>query len=97
MPYVNEETRDHLYCDLEGTGWPLMPEAKTPGELGYMLGLLLDGYFKGQKPSYARFAEAAGVLHTVLFDFLVRFLLPYEAKKLEENGEVYTFHKEEHK
>ncbi|TXH56274.1 MAG: hypothetical protein E6Q97_06715 [Desulfurellales bacterium] len=93
MPYVNDTTREMfepVVQQLAATG------IKEPGELGYLLGELLDEYFASQeRVRYATFAEVAGVLDTVWFDFKCRFLLPYEARKGEENGDVYTWHKEE--
>ncbi len=93
MPYVNETTREKyaaVRAALEGS--PVVAE----GEMGYLLGLLLNQYFasQGSPVKYAHFARAAGVLDTVWFDFKARFLLPYENAKGEENGDVYTWQKE---
>lgn len=93
MPYVKEEVREryeHVEQNL------VMAGVHTPGDFGYVLGILLNTYFASQiKITYATFAEAAGVLDTVWFDFKARFLTKYEAAKAEENGDVYTWHKEE--
>lgn len=92
MPYVKEEVREryeHVEQNL------VMAGVHTPGDFGYVLGILLNTYFSSQpEVKYKTFAEAAGVLDTVWFDFKARFLAKYEAAKAEENGDVYTWHKE---
>lgn len=89
MPYISEEHRENIH-KRKGV------DLKEDGELGYAIGWALNRFMECNKPvRYSTFARATGVLVTVLFDFLIRFLAPYEWKKREENGDVYTFHTED--
>ena len=81
MPYIDRDTR------LKWEESYYIPE--NVGELTYAIQQLLRSYtFNGT--DYQTFAECLGALEGAKADFVDRVLLPYEAKKCEENGDVWT-------
>ena len=82
MPYVNQEARDRIdrgHC----------PE--TVGELTYELQQLVQRYLlRLNRPlHYSDHAEVLAALKGCEADFIDRILLPYEATKAAENGDVW--------
>lgn len=87
MPYINRDLRPALE---QGRVLP-----KEPGELNYMITKLVDNYLKQRSQSlgvsYALLNEVKGILDEVKDEFRERIIKPYEARKKQENGDVYTF------
>lgn len=87
MPYVNQEQRftvdgpiNELLKQLDRHG----PDA-VPGLVNYIITRLLLARF-GQ--TYRAYAMAVGVLETCKLEFYRRHVVPYEDKKIIENGDV---------
>jgi hypothetical protein len=82
MPYIPQESRTALIYD---TAWP-----ETVGELNWAITSLIDEYINQKGVSYAVLNSAIGVLECAKLELYRRIAAPYEDKKLQENGEVYT-------
>jgi hypothetical protein len=79
MPYVRKQDRDiNLYT------------AVTPGVLNYHITGLIDAYIERQGLGYGSINEVIGVLECAKLELYRRIAAPYEDKKKEENGDVYT-------
>lgn len=77
MPYIKQEDRN---------GARRIPG--TPGELNFAITDLLTTYLGGQL-SYRLINDILGALEGAKMEFYRRVAVPYEDKKLEENGDVY--------
>jgi len=80
MPYVNEGVRS----SLDDGRKPL-----SVGELNYLISKLVDGYLMGRGISYNTLNDAIGVLECAKLELYRRVAVPYENKKISENGDVY--------
>jgi hypothetical protein len=83
MPYIKQEKRYDL----------TYPEAyKQPqdaGELNFVISDIISVYL-GLSPKYENINEVIGVLECAKLELYRRIAAPYEDKKKEENGDVYT-------
>jgi hypothetical protein len=83
MPYLRQSDR----FELDMTRPP-----DSPGELNYVITRVVTEYLArggAEKPVYADFNEAMGVLECAKHELYRRMLAPYEDRKKEENGDVY--------
>jgi hypothetical protein len=80
MPYIKEDRREKM--DRHA-----LP-ANT-GELNYTITQLCLDYIQNWGLSYAAINEVVGVLTCVIQELYRRVAVPYEAKKIAENGDVY--------
>lgn len=80
MPYIKEEDRKP----------ETLLEFQTPGELNYFISIFLDEYLIKYGVTYTNINTLVGVLECVKLELYRRIAAPYEDKKKEENGEVYT-------
>lgn len=80
MPYIRREKRKDLEqgCVVE-----------TPGELNYKITMIVMDYVQHEGLSYQTIAEVTGVLENVKQELYRRVAVPYEEKKILENGDVY--------
>jgi hypothetical protein len=81
MPYINKKRRE----DFAG----LSVQMNSPGELNFVLTLLLMQYVQDTGLNYQSICEVTGVLDNVSKEFYRRVAVPYEEKKILENGDVY--------
>lgn len=81
MPYVPSNIRDYL--DMDGA-------PRNSGELNYQITQLLIYYWHISEPkSYQRINDILGALEGAKLEFYRRVAVPYEDKKIIENGDVY--------
>ena len=80
MPYIPGLVRR---ADLELNQY----DAKTPGELNYVLTRIVLSYLPA-KPGYTAYNEVLGVLEAVKLELYRRAIAPYEDTKITENGDV---------
>ncbi len=91
MPYISEDKR-YIYLELinqlakkirleEGAGNTI------DGHVNFIISKLLD---KVYTPKYFNYNRAMGVLESVKQEFYRRKIAPYENKKIEENGDIFT-------
>lgn len=82
MPYIDKASRKRL---AEGA------VAQTPGELNYLITMLLDDYIQRKGGvRYAHINEVVGVLECAKLELYRRVAAPYEDGKCAASGEVYT-------
>lgn len=79
MPYIKQVDRELLY-ETE--------DPETPGELNYWLTLVIDNYFHKYQ-NYQAINDIIGALEGAKLEFYRRVAVPYENKKIQENGDVY--------
>ena len=82
MPYIKIIRRQALRQN-----WPL--PAKTAGELNYLLTQDILKYWKGSFGNYQAINDVIGALEGAKQEFYRRVVVPYEDKKIIENGDVY--------
>lgn len=80
MPYIKREQRDEF-------SFSAVPE--TEGELNYCFTVLALAYLKDKKLSYRLINDVLGALEGAKQEFYRRVAIPYEDKKIVENGDVY--------
>lgn len=85
MPYIKQEERPRLDMLIN----KLSMEIASPGQLNYIITSLIKEYMYEQGLSYANIASVTGVINNVKDEFYRRVAVPYENKKIEENGDVY--------
>lgn len=79
MPYILQHHRDDkLFKPL------------NPGELNYAITRLLDQYLRDKGLSYLYINDCLGALEGAKLEFYRRVAVPYEDKKIKENGDVYS-------
>lgn len=78
MPYIPQAERDRA---------AIRPE--TPGELNYAITALCNDYFQGSGKGYTAIAEVVSALECAKLEFYRRVAVPYEERKIEQNGDVY--------
>ena len=85
MPYIPTEHREQ-WIDC----FQMVPDFRTSGELNYALTCLCLMYVENTPMRYCDFNEVVGVLECVKQEFYRRAVIPYEDKKMIENGDVYN-------
>jgi hypothetical protein len=81
MPYIPPETRNAVPAFGPQTG----------GELAYLITVELDQYMtSGREINYDKLTEVRGALAAASSEFERRVAEPYEARKLRENGDVFS-------
>lgn len=85
MPYITNKDKLHLAGDQSSPGrYPA-----TAGELTYALQQTILEYLETHGLRYQQIAEVLGSIEGAKLDFIERVVKPYEAKKREENGDVW--------
>jgi len=90
MPYIGDQKFRRLY---DGFIVPIInvlnkaPKKKMAGHLNYIITKLL---ISTNPNSYTEFNDLVGVLESVKLEFYRREIVPYEDKKIIENGDVYN-------
>jgi len=82
MPYIKKERRRKLR-------WKYEHRIKTSGELNYLLTRLSTEYLEQRGESYKTISDIVGALECAKTEFYRRVVVPYEEKKIKENGDVY--------
>jgi hypothetical protein len=82
MPYINKFRRNELpnfedFC------------IETPGELNYLITLLIKNYIKENELNYQTINDVVGTLDCSKMEFYARVARPYEDEKIKQNGDVY--------
>ena len=85
MPYIKVEDRAHYKEVIEAV---LDTGIDVPGELNYLITCICQIYLQHCGESYASHNEIIGVLECVKQEWYRRQTVPYENKKIEENGDV---------
>ena len=83
MPYIKPERRPAK--TLEG----LASVIENGGELNYCFTKLCVEFIRRKGESYTRWAECISALEGAKQEIYRRFIVPYEDKKLDENGDIF--------
>ncbi len=83
MPYIIPEARERIQSDGDEA-------ILTPGELNYAVTCTVMNYLDRAGISYSTMNEVIGVLECAKLELYRRMVVPYEQKKIEENGDVYN-------
>jgi hypothetical protein len=87
MPYIKQTRRDALWnASVDDRNDKIM----TAGELNYFITYLLDEYIQNHGLTYQHINDIIGALEGAKSEFYRRVVVPYEEKKLKENGDVYV-------
>ena len=86
MPYIDEESKARLNGPGRGVG---LNHSQSAGQLTYDLQQCLCRYLQDKGLSYQILCECLGSLEGAKLDLIARVVKPYEAKKLQENGDVW--------
>ncbi len=81
MPYIKKERR----IMLDEYNLP-----QNAGELNYCLAKICNKYLvTGEKINYQRYNDIIGALEGCKLEIYRRLVIPYEDKKIAENGDVW--------
>ena len=80
MPYCTEEAKHRIDHGNQ---------PQNVGELTYKLTSVIQAYLHEHGLRYQQVAEISGALHQCSRDFDERIVMPYEATKVAENGDVW--------
>ena len=80
MPYITKESRYYLDNHL--------CHAITTGELNYQFSMLAKGYIKHHGKDYKAMNDVIGAMEAAKLEFYRRVVVPYEEKKMAENGDL---------
>ena len=82
MPYIKKEMRDALQSGRE--------DPQTAGDLNYQITELIQDYALAKGLTYQVINDIIGALEGAKLEFYRRVAVPYEDKKIEDNGDVYV-------
>ena len=82
MPYIKKERRREFQRTLGA--------AQDVGELNYQITCLVDNFISRKELKYSEINSVIGVLECAKMELYRRIAAPYEDKKCEENGDVYS-------
>lgn len=84
MPYILQKDRNVI----DNIVRHFLANGKIHGRLNYMIFKLTKEAIKKNGESYGAYKEIIGELECAKFEILRRLMIPYENKKIEENGDV---------
>jgi hypothetical protein len=82
MPYIKSERRTAVLIAAE-------PDVMSAGELNFIFSAFINKYVEQHNLSYQTINDVIGALEGAKLEFYRRVAVPYEDKKLQENGDVY--------
>ena len=84
MPYIKREERNDITVSA-----PFAFYRSKPGNLNYLFTLSILAYLAANGHSYHTFNDILGALEGAKQEFYRRVAVPYEERKIQENGDVY--------
>ncbi len=89
MPYIEKSLRaDWNFITSQLKTYFIM-NIVTPGVLNYLITEVCQLYLQKKGESYRHYNDIVGVLDCVKQELYRRRIIPYEDKKIKENGDVY--------
>jgi hypothetical protein len=82
MPYIKGSDR-RRYCARQ------IDTFENPGQLNFAFTDLINFYIKDKGLSYQTINDVVGALTCCKDEFYRRIAVPYEQKKIRENGDAY--------
>jgi hypothetical protein len=86
MPYIESVDREQYEPFIRALSDHL--HAGKPGDLNYVITRLILWWLADRGVSYERLNAVMGVLESVKQEFYRRQVVPYEERKIKENGDV---------
>lgn len=86
MPYIKSEDRESFEAFEDAL---LKIRIVTPGELNFLVTLLIQAYLNQNGWNYGHINDVLGAIEGAKLEFYRRKVAPYEDKKIQENGDVY--------
>ena len=87
MPYINQKARKRYDPHLKKILAELEEADFDPGHINYTFYKIFVEFFKA-RTTYRTIDEIDGVLSNVGREFYRRWAVPYEQKKIKENGDI---------
>ena len=84
MPYIIPEQRARVDAEL----YEISKHVDTSGELNYCITMLLHRYILRHGLNYTNLNDCIGAVDAAGKEFYRRVVVPYENKKIEENGDI---------
>lgn len=97
MPYIKKSDRGKIcdYMDISDNGAIFIGEKiirykkiSTAGELQYAMAVMFKSYMERKGLSYQNCNDIMGALAGAQQEFYRRTVVPYEDKKIEDNGDI---------
>jgi hypothetical protein len=82
MPYISKKDRERLANE------PGFESFNSIGEVNYIITTIMHDYIDQKDLSYTTINELIGVLECAKMELYRRIAVPYENKKIKENGDV---------
>lgn len=88
MPYIDQKSRKNIEPELNALLQKLksIPIEKIDGNINYCICRMLKELYQ---PSYYNYNRMMGVITCVQQEVYRRLVVPYEGKKISENGDVF--------
>ena len=80
MPYIKPERANSA-----------LSQPVNPGELNYAFTEYINRYLDHSGLSYRAMNDILGALEACKLEFYRRVVVPYEERKIEDNGDVYNY------
>lgn len=88
MPYIKEDRRADLKTALDALLEVL--DSTSAGELNYVVTRIMIDHLKFEKAlGYEKVNTLIGVLECAKLELYRRVIIPYEDRKIADNGDVY--------
>lgn len=84
MPYIKQTRRIELGTLRDG----VFEIPQTAGELNYLFTQMALAYISTWHTDYQKINDVLGALEGAKLEFYRRIVVPYEQKKIEENGDI---------
>ena len=84
MPYISQDDRVDLFTNDNG------PEPKNAGELNCLFTSIIIKYIEQHGLRYSTLNDVIGALECCKLELYRRIIIPYEDRKIAENGDIYT-------
>lgn len=88
MPYIKQEERQKYSHILNVVEQLFEHNGVTPGELNYLMSSIAHAYVARKGLHYTYLNDVLGVFTGAKDEFYRRVVIPYENKKIEENGDI---------
>lgn len=88
MPYISQQTRNHLNQYLDPLAEEIFASKNFAGDINYSISYILARLTNHQL-NYARANACVGALECAKQEFYRRVVAPYEDTKIVQNGDVY--------
>jgi hypothetical protein len=90
MPYLKDDDRLR-FAEIKQVFNNLLEESEplVAGELNYLFTTFIVAHLKKKGQNYANINEVVGALECIKQEFYRRYVIPYEDKKMTENGDAY--------